>query len=133
MNSLSLTFAFPANDLQSEALKLFLCISEIKTHCFFFPIFYRLLFRIAVFLKVRNVVCFTQRSELLGLYLQSLDGAEQIKYNCLEAGGDADMVYIGRECRVLLKGREKELLEMIGKKKQCVFISYFQEHSYPEQ
>ena len=42
-----------------------------------------------------------------GLYLQSLDGAEQIKYNCLEAGGDADMVYIGRECRVLLKGREK--------------------------
>ncbi len=92
--------------------------------------FYRLLFRIAVFLKVRNVVCFTQRSELLGLYLQSLDGAEQIKYNCLEAGGDADMVYIGRECRVLLKGREKELLEMIGKKKQCVFISDIHKNSF---
>lgn len=83
-----------------------------------------------MFLKVRNVVCFTQRSELLGLYLQSLDGAEQIKYNCLEAGGDADMVYIGRECRVLLKGREKELLEMIGKKKQCVFIFDIHKNSF---
>lgn len=85
--------------------------------------FFRLLFRIAVFLKVRKVVCFTQRCEVLGLYLQNAESAEQIEYNRLEAGGDADMVYIGRECRTLLKGREEELAEMIGKKKQCVVIS----------
>lgn len=85
--------------------------------------FYRLLFRIGVFLKVREVVCFTQRCEVLGLYLQGLESAGQPEYNRLEAVGNADMVYIGRECRTSLKGREEELSEMTGKKRQCVVIS----------
>lgn len=85
-------------------------------------VFYRLLYRIAVFLKVRNVACFTQRSEVLGLYLQNLEGV-RTEYNRLEALDNAEMVYIGRECRTLLKDREKELLEMIGMRIRCVVIS----------
>lgn len=85
--------------------------------------FYRLLFRMAVFLKVRSVVCFTQKREMLDLYLQNAGSAGQVEYNCLEAVGNADMVYVGRECRTLLKGRDKELGEMAGGRKQCIVTS----------
>ena len=95
--------------------------------------FYRLLFRIAVFLKVRKVVCFTHRCEGIGLYLQGLGSAGQPEYNRLEAVENADMVYIGRECRTLLKGREGELSEMIGKQRQCVVVSDIHKNRFNAQ
>lgn len=84
--------------------------------------FFRLLFRIAVFLKVRDVLCFTQQGETGSLYLQHAGNVDRLEYNRPESVEKADMIYIGRECRTVLSGKEKELADMVGKKKQCVVI-----------
>lgn len=115
-----------------------------KRHCFVYPEeistkrgmghrerkFYRLFYRIAVFLKVRRIVCFTVKKEWGRDCLLPLEGMDRIEYNQLEALQSADMVYIGRDSRSYLMGRERMVLENVGRKKQCVVITDIHKNSF---
>lgn len=83
----------------------------------------RLLYRLAAFLEAREAACFTQRGEVAGLYLRALECMERIGCNSTESGERAEVVYIGRDCRTLWQGRERELLEALGKGRQCVVVA----------
>ncbi|WP_251623002.1 hypothetical protein [Odoribacter lunatus] len=85
--------------------------------------FYRLLYRIAVCWKVHRVVSYMQDDRWIRLYLQGVTGEEGMKCNVRDCGEGVDMVYVAKDAWKFLEGKEYELLEGLGKGRQCVVIS----------
>lgn len=92
--------------------------------------FFRLLFRLAIFLKVRHILCCASKTGGVRVYLQCLDNVECIEWNESHCWESADMIFIGRDCRNVLMGKEAVLTENIGKNKQCIVISDIHKNSF---
>ncbi len=112
-----------------------LAVLRDKGHCFIYPEeaekitgipyrqrkLYRLLYRLVVFLKSKNVLCINAVSEPSMAYIQ--EGAEQVSCNNPVLIKEADLVYIGTNMPDFLMEQKGEWIKMVGNRKQCIVIT----------
>lgn len=84
---------------------------------------FRLLFRLACYLKSRNILCLGGQAETLVSYLSYLP-QETVIQNGTQVCLDADFVYIGREAGEL----GMDLIRSGINKKRCIVISDIYKH-----
>lgn len=84
--------------------------------------FYRLLYRLAVYLKPSSVWCVGVNPETLKNYLEELPDPVSVRWNETEGIEKAGFIYIGRDSRIGDRINEDEWVEVTGKVKQCIVI-----------
>lgn len=92
--------------------------------------FYRLLYRLASYLEVKQVTCLSAHAENAMLYLEELSPETVVSSNRLSDLQQADFVYLGRDARVLLQNQWPRLLALAAGQKRCVVVTHIYKNSF---
>lgn len=90
--------------------------------------FYRLLFRLAEFLEVKNILCFGVKTDDLSLYLSELPA--ELRCNQPIFMAEADFIYIGKDARAVLQNVALNLGRVLQSERRCVVITDIYKNSF---